>query len=388
VHLVAADRSCPPSRPAWAEIDLDAVTHNVRVLRDVSAPAGVWAVVKADGYGHGAVPVARAALGAGAAGLGVALVEEGAELRAAGIRAPILVLSEPASNQFDAAVGYGLEVVVYSAPGIDGMAAAARRHGREPVPVHLKVDTGMHRVGAAPSEIVALARRICGESAVTFAGLMTHLAVADQPDDPYTAAQLDLLDAVSGELAQAGLVPAVVHAANSAGTFAHERARRSFVRAGISVYGLTPGPGVAHLTGELRPAMSLKTRVSHVQRVRAGDRISYGLRHRFAADSTVATLPIGYADGVPRRLSSNGGEVLVGGQRRPVVGVVTMDQLMVSCGDDAVSRGDEAVLIGVQGDERITADEWADRIGTISYEITCGISPRVPRRYCGGPGQP
>jgi alanine racemase len=387
VHLVAADRSCPPSRPAWAEIDLDAVAHNVRVLRAVAAPAAVWAVVKADGYGHGAVPVGRAALGAGAAGLAVALVEEGASLRAAGVRAPILVLSEPAPNQYEAAVAHGLEVVVYSARGVDGMAAAARRLGHSPAPLHLKVDTGMHRVGAPPEEAVALARRICGDSAVTFAGLMTHLAVADEPDDPYTAAQLDRLDAVSGELAEAGLVPRVVHAANSAGAFAHERARRSFVRAGISVYGLTPGPGVAHLTGALRPALSLKARVSHVQRVRAGDRISYGLRHRFAADSTVATLPLGYADGVPRRLSSTGGEVLVGGRRRPVVGVVTMDQLMVDCGDDAVSRGDEAVLIGVQGSERITADEWAERLDTISYEITCGISARVPRRYSGGPGQ-
>jgi alanine racemase len=216
---------------------------------------------------------------------------------------------------------------------------------------------------------------------------MTHLAIADEPDDPYTAAQLDLLDAVSGELAYAGLTPPVVHAANSAGAFAHQRARRSFVRAGISVYGLTPGPGVSHLTGELRPALSLKTRVSHIQRVRAGDRISYGLRHRFAADSTVATLPLGYADGVPRRLSSTGGEVLVGGRRRPIVGVVTMDQLMVDCGDDLVSSRDEAVLIGAQGDERITADEWAERLGTISYEITCGLSPRVPRHYSGGPGQ-
>jgi alanine racemase len=189
-----------------------------------------------------------------------------------------------------------------------------------------------------------------------------------------------VLDALRAD----GMEPPLVHAANSAAALAHPRARHAFVRAGIAVYGIVPGPGVAHLSSALRPAMSLRSRVSFVKRVTAGEGISYGLHHRFAADATVATLPLGYADGVPRRLSSTGGAVLVGGRRRPIVGVVTMDQLMVDCGDDVVAPGDEAVLIGSQGAETVTAEEWATRLGTIAYEVTCGISARVPRVYVDG----
>jgi alanine racemase len=176
-----------------------------------------------------------------------------------------------------------------------------------------------------------------------------------------------------------------VHAANSAGALAHPGARRSFVRAGIAIYGISPGHAVDALCGSLRPAMALEARVSYVKRVAAGSRISYGLRHVFARDTTVATVPIGYADGVPRRLSETGGEVLIGGRRRPIVGVVTMDQLMVDCGDDNVGIGDEVVLIGSQdgpdGRRTIRAEDWADRLGTIGYEIVCGIGGRVPRRH-------
>jgi alanine racemase len=173
-----------------------------------------------------------------------------------------------------------------------------------------------------------------------------------------------------------------VHAANSAGALAHPRARYDLVRAGIAIYGLLPGPGVRHLCGELTPALSLHARVSQVKRVAAGDRISYGLRHTFERDTTVATLPLGYADGVPRRLhaAAAGGAALVGGRRRPIVGVVTMDQLMVDCGDDRVDVGDEAVLIGTQGAQSVTADDWAEALGTIAYEVVCGISARVERR--------
>jgi alanine racemase len=178
----------------------------------------------------------------------------------------------------------------------------------------------------------------------------------------------------------------MIHAANSAGGLAHPRARHSFVRAGIAIYGISPGPGVDHLCRDLRPAMSLRAKVSFLKRVRAGTRISYGLRHAFPRATTVATIPIGYADGVPRRLFETGGEVLVGGRRRPVVGVVTMDQLMVDVGDDPIVIGDEVVLLGVQGDERVTAEEWATRLGTIGYEIVCGVSRRIarsPRRSIG-----
>jgi len=365
-------------------VDAAAVRANLERLR--AAHGGdVWAVVKADGYGHGAVPAARAALTAGAEGLGVALVEEAVTLRQAGIDGPILVLAEPPPHQYTAAVAAGVRAVVYTARAVDGLAAAARA-ANTTVAVHLKLDTGMHRVGAPPAEAVAMAERIAARPSLVLEGVMTHLAVADEPDDPYTDHQLDAFDAALAALRANGIDAPLVHAANSAAALAHPRARYSFVRAGIATYGIVPGPGVAHLARDLRPALTLRARVSFVKRVGAGERISYGLRHRFAADTTVATLPLGYADGVSRRLSATGGAVLVGGRRRPIVGVVTMDQLMVDCGDDPVAPGDEAVLIGGQGDATITATEWADRLGTIAYEVTCGISARVPRVYRAGDG--
>jgi alanine racemase len=375
------DEAVASRRPAWVDVDLDAVTHNIGLLRGVVTPAAVWAVVKADGYGHGAVPVARAALGAGAEGLCVALVEEGEALRRAGVEAPIVLLAEPPPSQYGEVGRWGLEAVVYTTHAIDGL---GRQCGRRRIGVHLKIDTGMHRVGAPPTAAVPLARRIEATPALELTGVMTHLAIADEPADPYTAQQLDAFDAVLGELWAAGITPCSVHAANSAGALAHPRSRYSFVRAGIATYGVAPGPCLAERGRDLRPALTLRARVSFVKRVAAGERISYGLRHRFGRDATVATLPIGYADGVPRRLSATGGEVLIGGRRRPIVGVVTMDQLMVDCGDDPVAAGAEAVLIGEQGGERITADEWAGRLETIAYEITCGIGARVPRRYSGG----
>jgi alanine racemase len=379
-------RSCPAGRPAWAEVDLEAVAHNVGVVRRAVAPAAVWSVVKADGYGHGAEAVGKAALAAGAAGLAVALVEEAVALRRAGVDAPLLVLSEPPPHQHGDVVRWQLRPAVYTPVGIDGVAAAAEAVP-DAVPVHLKVDTGMHRVGARPEDAVVLARRILAAPALRLEGVMTHLAIADEPDDPYTGEQLDAFDAVLGALRAEGIDPPLVHAANSAGGLAYPGARYSFVRAGIATYGIAPGPGVRSLAAGLRPALTLRARVSFVKRVVAGARISYGLRHRFERDATVATVPLGYADGVPRRLASTGGEVLIGGRRRAITGVVTMDQLMADCGDDAVAVGDEVVLIGAQGDERITADEWAERLGTIAYEITCGIGARVPRVHLGRPDQ-
>jgi alanine racemase len=359
-------------------VDLEAVAHNVGVLRRAAAPAHVWAVVKADGYGHGAAPVARAALDAGAAGCCVALVEEGAALRTAGVRAPILVLSEPPVEAAGEVVRLQLTPVVYTPTGIEALAAAARR-APAPLPVHLKLDTGMHRVGARPAEALTLVRRILAHASLRLDGVMTHLAVADEPEDPYTAGQLAAFDAALAALAAEGIDPPLVHAANSAGALAHPAARRSFVRAGIALYGIAPGPGVAAHAAALRPVMALRSQVSLVKRLDAGERISYGLRHRFTRAATVATVPIGYADGVPRRLSAVGGEVLIGGRRHPMAGTITMDQLMVDCGDDDVAVGDDVVLFGCQGTERITAEEWGDRLGTIGYEIVCGIGPRVPR---------
>lgn len=365
------------SRWAWADVDLDAVRHNVDLLCSVATPADVWAVVKADGYGHGVVPVSRAALGAGAVGLCVALVQEGVALRRAGFDCPILVLSEQPAAELIDAVHHDLELTVYSHAQLLAIAAAGGRDH----PVHLKIDTGMRRVGASIDDALGLATAITESDAVRLAGVSTHLAVADDPSDTYTAVQIKAFDDVLTTLAVAGHRPPLVHAANSAATLAHPAARFDMVRAGIAMYGISPGPALDPLAEGLRPALSLRARVSHVKEVRAGDRISYGLKHRFDAGTIVATLPLGYADGVPRRLFAGGGEVLIGGRRRPIVGVVTMDQLMVDCGGSNVAIGDEAVLIGSQGDDSITAAEWAERLDTIGYEVVCGISARIERRY-------
>jgi alanine racemase len=367
-------------RWAWTEIDLDAVDHNVHVMRELVSPAGLWAVVKANGYGHGAERVARAALAAGAEGLGVALVDEGVELRRAGIDAPIIVHSEQPPEQLGALLEHGLIPTVYSVGYVDALKAAGS-HG---VGVHLKVDSGMQRVGAQPSEVEAIVRAIDGsDGAVTLAGVFTHLAVADEPDRGVSELQLAAFDAVLADIrAFHGDVP-LVHAANSAGAMAVPDARRSFVRVGIAMYGISPGHDLDDIAARLRPAMALKARVSHVKRVAAGSHVSYGWRHRFDRDTTVATLPLGYADGVPRRLGTlpdrAGADVLIGGERHPIVGVVTMDQLMVDVGSAPVEVGDEAVLIGRQGADVIRAEDWADRLGTIGYEIVCGISARIPR---------
>jgi alanine racemase len=369
-------------RPVWAEVDLDAVRANVRTLAELAAPAALMAVVKADGYGHGAVPVAHAALDAGASWLGVALVEEGAELRDAGIDAPILVLSEPPPAAAPAVVSQGLTPVAYTPVGIEALAKAVA-HGERTtaLPVHLKVDTGMHRVGCKVDDAHALAESIAGRDELRLEGVLTHLAAADEPDNPYTGQQLERFDGVLSGLRHAGVAFDMVHAANSAGLLAFgDQARFDLVRCGIAVYGVPPAPALTDRV-PLRPAMALKARVSHVKTLPAGARLSYGLRYTMPHDGSVATVPVGYADGVPRALSAHGGEVIVRGRRHPIAGTVTMDQLMIDVGDGPVDVGDEVVLLGRDGDAEVTADEWADRLGTINYEIVCSIGRRVPRRY-------
>jgi alanine racemase len=369
-----------PPRWAWVDVDLDAIAHNVGVLRVAVAPADVWVVVKADGYGHGAVAVAKAALTAGATGLCVALATEGAELRATGIDAPILVLSDQPPEAAAALVAEDLIATVSTADGVDVLTSAATEAGKSDIPVHVKVDTGMHRVGAPPSACADLVERIAKQApTLRLEGIFTHLAVADELDNEYTSEQLARFDDLIARLD----LPAgtLTHAANSAAALAVPAARYSLVRAGIAVYGISPGPELDELAASLQPALSLKARVSYVKRLREGDRISYGLRHTFSDDATVATIPIGYADGVRRNLSGCRAAVLVGGKFREIVGTITMDQLMVDCHDDDVAIGDDVVLIGRQGDEEIRVEDWAATLGTIGYEIVCGIGPRVPRCY-------
>jgi alanine racemase len=373
----------PGLRPAWVEVDLDAVRANTSALAAMSAPAALLAVVKADGYGHGAEPVARAALDAGASWLGVALVEEGIALRNAGIDAPILVLSEPPRAAADAVVAHELTPTVYTAVGIEGLAKAVASAGSAgPLAVHLKIDTGMHRVGCSVEDAPDLVDAIAARPELELGGVCTHLAVADEPDNSYTDEQLDRFDQLLLALEGRDARPPLVHAANSAGLLAHPRARYDLVRAGIALYGVAPAPVLADRLA-LRPALSLRARVSHVKQLPAGSRMSYGLRYELDRSSRVATVPIGYADGVPRNLGIAGGEVLVHGERARIAGTVTMDQLMVDVGDADVEVGDEVVLLGAQGGDEITASEWADHLGTIAYEIVTGIGTRVPRQYTG-----
>jgi alanine racemase len=368
-------------RPVWAEIDLEAVRANVEVLRATCAPAELLAVVKAEGYGHGAVPIASAALEAGASALGVALVEEGIELREAGIEATILVLSEPVPSAAASVVAYGLTPVVYTLAGVDALAKAVADGGaHDQLDVHLKVDTGMHRVGCRPDDAVDLAAQVLDRPELRLAGVCTHLAVADEPGNPYTTAQLAQFDAVLDALRARGLPTGTVHAANTAGAIDCPAARYDMVRVGIGLYGIAPAD---ELEGRvtLRPAMSVKARVTQVKSVPAGARLSYGLRYETSRATRIATVPIGYADGVPRELPQRGGAAIVHGHRCPIAGTVTMDQLMLDVGDLPVDVGDEVVMIGRQGVEEITAASLARAMGTIAYTIVCGIGPRVPRVY-------
>ena len=365
---------------AWADVSLDAIAANVETLRAVCAPAEVCAVVKADGYGHGAVAVAGAALDGGAAWLAVAQVAEAAALRAAGVAAPILLLSEPPLGDVSAAIDAGVVLTAYTEPFIRRLGAAARA-GTLPVPVHLKVDTGMHRVGAEPRAMVRLAQLVEAEPLLSLDGMWTHCAVADEPDNPFTAQQLERFDAAVASVERAGIRVPMRHAANSAAAIVHPASRYDLVRCGIAVYGIAPAPDLVDRLA-LEPAVRLATEVAFVKPLAAGERVSYGLVHAVERDTMVATLPIGYADGVFRRLGLEGQDVLIRGERRPMIGVVTMDQVLVDLGPGSrVQAGEEAVLLGSQGEQRITPDEWAARLGTISYEVVCALGARVERRY-------
>jgi alanine racemase len=362
-------------RPTVAEIDLDAVRHNVRTLKP--ARAELMAVVKGNGYGHGDVPVARAALDAGASRLGVALVEEGIRLRDHGVSAPIHVLSEFPAGSEKEALSAGLTPTVYTADGLAELVEAAEALDRR-VGVHLKLDTGMHRAGLwPPAEAPVFARKIV-DAGLLLEGLWTHFAVAE--DDPEaTRAQLRLLLEARDALEREGIRPAFLHAANSAATIGLPETHLDLVRPGIALYGLDPGGGLGPGAG-LRPALTWRSSVSMVKRLPAGERVSYGWRYELARDANVATVPVGYDDGYRRELGGRA-DVLIGGGRRRVAGVVTMDQLIVDCGDAEVAPGDEVVLIGAQGDERITVEELAGHTRTIGYEVVTSIGARVPREH-------
>lgn len=366
-------------RPSWVEIDLDAVESNVRAIRSVVDPAALCAVVKADAYGHGDVPVAEAVLAGGAEWLAVALVSEGGRLREAGIEAPILLLSEPPEEDAAAAVGWGLTPTVYRQGFVAAVAAAAGAAGATPHGVHLKLDTGMHRVGAPDTEAMGIARAIGDDARLRLDGLWTHFAVSEE-DPHYTEQQLRELLRFRDLLRSEGLGDPTLHAANTAAALGFAAARLDMVRVGLGMYGLLPASALGAIA-DLRPAMRVVSHVAYVRRLPAGARPSYGRSRPLEREAFVATVPLGYADGIARRLATEGGGVLIRGRRYPFAGSVTMDQVMIDVGDDPVADGDEVVFLGRQDDDEITADEWAGRLGTINYEIVCRFGPRLPRRY-------
>jgi alanine racemase len=368
----------------WAEVDVGRIRANVARLRGLLQPGTrLLAVVKADGYGHGAVMTARAALAGGADWLGVARVAEGAALRAAGITAPVLMLAEPPAGAVARAVELELVPTLYTPESVRRFARAAREAGTV-VPVHVKVDTGMHRYGVDPTDVAAFLAAVAREEGLRLEGLWSHFAVAEDVLNPYTKQQFERFNDV---LAQAALTLGpdagglIRHLSNSAGILTFPEAHFDMVRAGIAVYGIYPSPELAERV-PLEAAMSFRSRVGMTKLLKAGESVSYGQRFVMPRDGLLATVPCGYADGL-RRALTNCGDVLIRGRRYRISGTVTMDHFMVDAGDAVVEPGDEVVLLGRQGSEEITAQEVADRLSTIPYEVVCGIGARVPRVYIG-----
>jgi alanine racemase len=370
-------------RPTAALIELDALTHNFREAIRLAGGRKILAVVKAQAYGHGAVRVSRHLLGLGADTLGVALIEEGRELREAGIDAPILIMGALVPEQAVALAAWRLTPVVYSLTVARAVSDAARKL-KVRVPVHVKIDTGMGRIGMAPEAAAGFIAELQALEGITVQGLMTHFADADLRDKQFASVQMDRFETLLKELSARGIAVPLRHAANSAALLDYQRAHFTMVRPGLMLYGYNPLEGDTAADADLRPVLSLVTRIAFLKKVPAGIPISYGRTYITKRESLIATLPIGYADGYSRSLS-NRGEALVRGVRAPVAGRVCMDMCMLDVTDvPGVSEGDEVVLIGNRENERITADDIAAKTGTIAYEVLCGISSRVPRVYLQG----
>lgn len=374
-----------PQRRAEARVDLAAVRANVECLRAAAPGAELLAVVKADAYGHGLLPCARAALAGGASWLGVALLEEALALRAAGVRARILSWLGTVDDDWAAAVEADVDVSANAGWAVAAIVAAARALGR-PARVHLKVDTGLGRAGAPAADwpaLVAAAAAARAEGAIEVVGVWSHLAYADEPEHPTVVRQLAEFRWALALAERAGLHPEVRHLANSAATLTLPASHLDLVRPGLAVYGLSPVPQIAGPAAYgLRPAMTLTARLALVKRVPPGTGVSYAHAYATARETTLALLPVGYADGIPRE-ATNVGPLLVAGARRTVAGRVCMDQFVVDLGDDPAAAGDEAVIFGPGDRGEPTAQDWAEATGTISYEIVSRIGPRVPRTYVG-----
>jgi len=368
-------------------VDLDAIAANTAALRErVARP--LMAVVKADGYGHGLVPAARAALAGGADALGVTVLEEALALRAAGVTAPVLSWQHAPGEDYAAALAADVELSVNAGWALAEVVDAARATGRT-ARVQLFVDTGLSREGATPADwpaLVAAAVRAQEDGDVVVTGLWSHLAYADAPTHPTIAAQVAVFEEATALAREAGLTEARRHLANSAATIALPHTWYDMVRPGVAVYGLDPLGGDPAQYG-LRPAMTVRARVALTKRVPAGTGVSYGHTHHTAAETTLALVPVGYADGVPRA-GGNRAPVLAGGAQRTIAGRVCMDQFVLEVGDDAIAPGDEVVLWGPGDAGEPTAQDWADVLDTIHYELVTRVGGRFTRVHTGSAGVP
>jgi alanine racemase len=370
---------------AEAVVDLAAIRANTAVL-GAHTSAAVMAVVKADGYGHGIVPAARAVLAGGATWLGVCTIAEATAIRSAGITAPILAWLVAPGQPVREAIEAGIDLSVASTGQLAEFAAAAREAGR-PVRIHLKADTGLSRGGATAADwpdLVTAAAKLAAEGRAEIVGVWSHFAHADDPGHPFVARQVSAFAGALEIAERAGVRPQVRHLANSAATLSLPAAHYDLVRPGIALYGLSPIPGWP-AAEQLRPAMTLRARVVLAKRVPAGSGVAYG--HQFVTESetTLALVPLGYADGIPRA-ASNVGPLWLAGARRTIAGRVSMDQIVVAVGDDPVAAGDVAVVFGPGDAGEPTADDWAAVLDTINYEIVTRIGSRVPRTYVGAGG--
>jgi alanine racemase len=369
-------------RPAYAEINLDNLIHNMREVRKLSGvESQVMAVIKADGYGHGATKIAQALLDNGADTLAVAVLDEAIELSLAGFKVPIFVLGYTQPERAEEVVKYGLEQSVYSLEVAQALSEAATAQNKT-VSVHIKIDTGMGRIGLqANDDTIEIIKNIYKLPNLKIKGIFTHFAAADEIDKTYTQTQFDKFNWICTKLENQGISIELKHCGNSATIIDLPNMHLNMVRAGIMLYGLAPSEDVMLNKLELKEVMSLKVRITHVKEIEAGQSVSYGRKFIAGKKTMIASLPIGYADGYTRLLSGKA-EALVRGQRVPIVGRICMDQCMIDVtGIEDVKVGDEVVLFGKQGDGFISIDEVAKKLGTINYEIVCMISRRIPRVY-------
>ena len=376
-----------------AEIDLKAIASNVKELRRITHPkARLMAVVKANGYGHGAAEVAQCALQNGAAALGVARIEEGIGIREAGIQAPILIFGYTHPKRATDLLEYDLIQTVYTFASAQAFSQTAASQ-RKKIKIHLKVDTGMGRLGLLPqnfksnnsaainADAIKETLAIAGLKGLELEGIFTHFATADSANKSYAEKQMQLFMNYLEQLNQAGLNPPVRHAANSAALIDLPQSHLDMVRSGIAIYGLYPSNEVKKKKVKLKPAMALKTSIIHLKRVPAGFYVSYGITHKTRKPTAIATVAVGYADGLNRLLSSRG-QMLVRGRRVPIIGRICMDLTLLDVGGiEKVQIGDEVVIFGQQGNETLSVDEMAASLNTINYEIVSTITARVPRVY-------